>query len=75
MSNQFVHASVSFVIRDETRNWSDVFLVSDYDRDDQIWRVSVPEIRALFLLASDDYPSQISMTYNEEIGDYDISTD
>lgn len=75
VSNQFVHASVSFVVRDETRNWSDVFLVSDYDRDDQIWRVPVSEIRHLFLLASKDYPAQYSMTYNEAKGDYDISTD
>jgi hypothetical protein len=75
VSNQFVHATVSFVTRDETRNWSDVLLVSDFDRNDQIWRVPISEIRDLFLLASDDYPAKISMIYNEEKGDYDISTD
>ena len=75
ISNQFIHASVSFVVRDETRNWSDVLLVSDFDRNDQIWRVPISEIRDLFLLASNDYPAQISMIYNDEKGDYDISID
>jgi len=31
IANQFIHAYTSFVARDETRNWSDVFVVSDYD--------------------------------------------
>ena len=28
ISNQFIHAYISFVSRDESRNWSDVYIVS-----------------------------------------------
>lgn len=75
ISNQFIHASISYVVRDESRNWSDVYLVSDFDRNNQIWRVSVSEIQQLFQTASDDYPSEYRMIYDEEKGDYKISTD
>ena len=75
MSNQFIHAYTSFIFRDETRNWSEVFIVSDYDRNDCIWRVPIPVIRELFELASDDYPSVMTYTLDKKEGDYKISTD
>jgi hypothetical protein len=74
ISNQFIHSFTSFIARDETRNWSDVFIVSDYDRQDCIWRVPVPLIRSLFLEASSDYPHSMKMIWNEEKRDYDLST-
>ncbi|MBL0731720.1 MAG: hypothetical protein JJW03_02550, partial [Desulfosarcina sp.] len=48
VSNQFIHAYTSFVARDDTRNWSDVYIVSDYDRNDCIWRIPIQTIRSLF---------------------------
>jgi hypothetical protein len=74
VSNQFVHAYTSFVARDESRNWSDVFLVSDFDRNDCIWRVPVPVIESLFREASVDYPHEVSMKFNPKTGDYDVRT-
>ena len=74
ISNQFIHAYTSFVARDESRNWSDVFVVSDYDRNDCIWRVPVPEIRRLFNAAAQDYLHSVHFVYNNEKGDYDMST-
>jgi len=74
LSNQFIHAYTSFVARDESRNWSDVFVVSDFDRNDCIWRIPVAEIRRLFIVASDDYPHSVQMVFNKEKGDYDVST-
>jgi hypothetical protein len=74
IANQFVHAYTSFVARDESRNWSDVFVVSDYDRNDCIWRVPVSEIRRIFCIAADDYPHTTRMVFNEKRGDYDIET-
>lgn len=74
VANQFIHAYTSFVVRDESRNWSEVFVVSDFDRIDCIWRVPVDEIRKLFLIAAGDYPHTISMVFNEKKGDYDIET-
>jgi hypothetical protein len=74
IANQFVHAYTSFVARDESRNWSDVFVVSDYDRNDCIWRVPVAEIRRIFCIAAEDYPHITRMVFNEKRGDYDIET-
>ena len=74
VSNQFVHAYTSFVARDEFRNWSDVVLVSDFDRNDCIWRVPVPVIESLFREASEDYPHSVDMKFNPKTGDYDVTT-
>ena len=75
MSNQFIHAYTSFVSRDETRNWSAIYVVSDYCRNDRIWRVPIPVIRDHFKLASDDYPSEMIYKFNENAKDYRITTD
>ena len=72
MSNQFIHAYTSFVNRDETRNWSEVFIVSDFDRNDCIWRVPIPIIQALFELASDDYPTYIAWRFDKKKDDYKV---
>jgi hypothetical protein len=72
--NQFIHSYTSFVARDETRNWSDVFLVSDFDRNDCIWRVPVSEIEGLFNTASVDYPHTMEVRFNRKSGDYDVKT-
>jgi hypothetical protein len=56
MSNQFIHAYMSFIARDQCRNWDSMFVVSDFDRNQCIWRVPVPLIRTLFDLASRDLP-------------------
>jgi len=74
ISNQFVHAYTSFVARDESRNWSDVFVVSDFDRNNCIWRIPISEILRLFFVASKDYPHSFEMRFNPKKGDYDIST-
>lgn len=74
LANQFVHAYTSFVIRDESRNWSDVLVVSDFDRNDCIWRVPVSEVRRLFVIAADHYPRSLRMKYNEKSADYDVTT-
>ncbi len=74
IANQFIHAYTSFVVRDESRNWSDVLVVSDYDRNDCIWRVPIPGIRRIFRTAADDYPHSVQMVFNAKKGDYDVQT-
>ncbi len=74
ISNQFVHAHTSFVARDESRNWSDVILVSDFDRNSCIWRVPISMIEALFREASKDYPHCVQFEFNPNRRDYDIKT-
>jgi hypothetical protein len=74
MSNQFIHAYTSFIVRDETRNWSDIYIVSDFDRNDCIWRIPFSEIHRLFNVAAQDYPHSITKVYNKETGDFDVTT-
>lgn len=73
LSNQFIHAYTNFVTRDESRNWDSMFVVSDFDRNDCIWRVPILTIRALFELAANDYVYSASLTYNPEKQDYDVT--
>ena len=75
ISNQFIHAYTSFVLRDETRNWSDVYVISDFDRNDCIWRIPISVIRELFKLASDDYPSRLEYVFDPSKSDYKVITD
>jgi len=74
VSNQFIHAYTSFVVRDDARNWTDVYIVSDFDRNDCIWRIPVSEVYRLFTIAAKDYPHSIQMVYSQEKGDYEVST-
>jgi hypothetical protein len=72
--NQLIHAYTSFVARDETRNWSDVYAVSDFDRNDCIWRIPILEIHRLFKEVGKDYSHTFRMVYNPKKRDYDVST-
>lgn len=72
--NQFVHACTSYVVRDDSRNWADVYVVSDYDRNACLWRVPVAEIRRLFCVAAQDDVREMKLVYNEQKGDYDVRT-
>ena len=64
ISNQFIHSYISLIARDETGNFSDVLIVSDFDRKHCIWRVPVSEIRKLFLTAARDYPHSLQFIFD-----------
>ncbi|GAB5517668.1 hypothetical protein [Rhodopirellula baltica] len=73
IANQFIHAYMSFPCRDDTRNWCDMLIVSDFDRNDCIWRIPIDEIRTLFYDAANDYPSSATFTFDTTKNDYVIS--
>jgi hypothetical protein len=73
LSNQFIHAYLSFLARDETRNWRSIYIVSDFDRNNCIWRIPTAVVQELFLLASQDYPHSASYVFDAKKGDYTIS--
>lgn len=75
VSNQFIHSYTSYVVRDQTRNWSDVYIVSDYDKNTCLWRIPISEIQRLFRVAATDDVRGVSLTYNEKKGDYDVQAD
>lgn len=74
VANQFIHSATIYVMRDTTRNWSDVLITSDYDKKKCLWRIPVAEIESLFRIAAHDYPQSIHSTYNFETKDWDVTT-
>ena len=74
IANQFIHSYTSLISRDISRNWSDIYIVSDYDRNDCIWRVPIEEIYMVFTTAVKDYPHSINMTFNPAKDDYNVQT-
>lgn len=73
--NQCIHAYVSFVERGPDRNWSDILVVSDYDRNNVIWRIPFSTLIHLFETAAKDWPATYSLVYDEKLGDYRVTTD
>lgn len=73
LSNQFVHAHISLVDRDASRNWSSVYVVSDFNRNQCLWRVPINEIQVLFETAASDNPMSGSFRFNPKKQDYDVS--
>ena len=74
IANQFIHAYTSFIVRDESRNWSDILIVSDFDRNERIWRIPISEIERIFRIAAKDHPHTAELVFNPKKGDYDIKT-
>lgn len=74
IANQFIHSYTSLISRDESRNWRDVYIVSDYDRNDCIWRVPIAEVRRIFTTAAEDYPHLMKMTFNPAKKDFKVET-
>lgn len=75
VANQFVHSAASFVMIDETRNWSDVYITSDRNQRTALWRIPVEEVRVLFEIASKDYPRKYDQWYDEKRGVWMTTTD
>ncbi|MGY3439380.1 MULTISPECIES: hypothetical protein [unclassified Marinovum] len=73
--NQSIHAYVSFVLRGTDRNWSDLVVVSDFDRNKAVWRIPFPTIIKLFEETSKGWPSGASWVFDEKMGDYRVTTE
>ena len=72
--NQCIHAYLSFVDRGRDRNWSDLLVVSDYKRNNMIWRFPFTTIIQLFDTASDDWPHEVYLKFDPKLGDYTVTT-
>lgn len=75
VANQFIHSATIYVSRDETRNWSDVLITSDFDKKKCLWRIPIAEIEKLFMTAALDYPQSMQQTYNFKTKEWDVTTD
>jgi len=75
VANQFIHAYASFASRGSDRNWSDFLVVSDFDRQNVIWRIQFATIVALFEATARDWPVDVQLAYDPRLKDYKVSTD
>lgn len=73
--NQFIHAYFSFVLRGLDRNWADMIIVSDFDRNKTVWRIACATISDLFEAASKDRPTKTEITFDPSPNDYKTITD
>jgi hypothetical protein len=75
VANQCIHAYLSVLERGADRNWSDLLVVSDYDRNDVIWRIPFSSIREIFDLVARDYPAKSTWEFDASQGDYRITNE
>lgn len=59
LADRFIHGHASILTRDSTRNWSNVYLVNDRDRNSFVWSVSVSDIDSVFISVAQDYPNEV----------------
>jgi hypothetical protein len=74
IANQFVHARAIYATRDDSKNWSDVLLCSDFERKNAIYLVSVREIQRIFHLVAHDDITWMRLLYDPEARDYRQTT-
>lgn len=72
--NQCIHAYLSYLDRGTDRNWSNLLVVSDFERNNLIWRIPFATIIQLFDVASNDWPHTVRMEFDPDLGDYRSTT-
>lgn len=75
IANQFIHSYTGIALRDRSRNWSDIYVVSDYERNNCIWRIPIATVCSIFVATAEDYPSSYKMEYCTKKNDYTVVTD
>jgi hypothetical protein len=75
IANQFIHSSLFLIVTDQTRNWDSFYVVSDYDKKQCIWRISVHQIAEAFKVAAEDYLEGFSYKYDKKNDEYRIVPD
>lgn len=75
VANQFIHSYFIHPYREENRRWEGVFVCSDYERNNAIFRIPLSEIRDAFLAVAKDHPTRMSMTYDQKVKDYRVELD
>lgn len=72
IANQFIHSCTLVPYRLLDRNWGGIYICSDLERNKTLYRIPISEIREIFELIGNDYPSKMVWSYNKEKKDYDI---
>lgn len=71
VANQFIHATLSVLVRDKSRNWSNFYVFSDYEQKKSVMRIHISEIRTCFKTVANSWPRTLKMRYNQTKMDYE----
>ncbi len=69
--NQFIHSRVVYLLRGGNRKWDSIWVCSDYEMKDMIYRVSVDTVAQIFRDVVEDEVTVLQSKYNPERGDFD----
>ena len=75
LTNQFIHSVTLFAFQNSDHIWESIFLCSDFDRDKNLYLVTVPEVIKVFEMVCRNYPRQVSYTWDDKLGDYRSRTE
>lgn len=75
VANQFIHSYLIHPYRDEKRRWEGVFVCSDFEKNNAIFRIPLSEICDAFLAVAKDHLTSTIMTYDQKIKDYRVELD
>lgn len=75
IANQLIHSGTIFAYREKDRNWGGVYVCSDYERKNSIFRIPISEIKKIFHIVGNDDPTTLKMTYDHKKDDYVITAD
>jgi len=73
--NQFIHGGAMFAYRESDRNWGGLYTCSNFELNKFVYRIPLDEIRRILKIAGNDYPSRVSLVYNENMRDFIVTTD
>ena len=71
--NQFIHCKLIHATRDRDRNWSEIFVCSDFEMRKALYRISMDEIRKIFSFVGADYGDQVHYKWDAKIDDYQVT--
>jgi len=72
--NQFIHGGAIYAYRGKNRKWEGIYTCSDFERGKYIYKIPLEEIRNIFKIVGNDYPTKMSYIFSEEKGDYIVTT-
>ena len=72
--HQIIHSYV-FIIDEKDSGCSGIFFVSDRLRNKILFHISSKELKRIFDVVGNDYPSSVTRTFNPETTDYEVDND
>lgn len=75
VTNQFIHADMTFAYREEDRNWGGLYTTSDFEKKKWLYRVPLSEIRAILDLAVTDWPKSVAFRFDPNSEDWILETE